>query len=698
MGGFSMKLGARILLVLLLAGSVPLTAAGVFAYQESKQELLNGSAATLEALRYSNKEQVENYFRERARNVDTLAASGTVMSALSSFEDVWRQGRESPAYEKVQGRYTNELKMEVARYGFVNAYLLNAQGDIVYEAKPQADFGTNLLTGSHADSVLGQTVQQVKKTQSAEMSDLGIYEPSGAAPGIYIAAPIYERGYIIGQIAVEVSMDYISRIFNQREGLGETGKIYLVGGPDKLMRSQLGSGPNTLLQQKVDTPVVDQVLLTQQFEGTIESVDYLGQQVLVSYDQVKVGKKTWAILAEMNMTEILEGPTRIQNAMIAFNGAVLLLIVIISLVTANWLRRSFRGMLAVAERIGHGDFSREIPDKLLKRKDELGELAGSLVTMQKQLRKILFQIQQAAASVSGAVRNIQGNTSEIAASSQQIVLVVDQVAASADSQVEKMGQTLNLAVDLTKDVAVVTENVERVTLSAEEMKQHAHAGRRAIADVMDSMDEINRSVEAATDVIHVLEGRSKDISRIISVITEIARQTNLLALNAAIEAARAGEHGKGFAVVAGEVRKLAEDTNSAAQQIVGMIGDVQKDTREAVARMEEGAQTTARGMKTAHQSQEMFQHIEENILGVSQEINGVSEAFKRMAPDAQQVAVVAGEVSSASMQAAAGVQSISAAAEEQSAAMELIADAANQLAILAEELRSSLATFVSREN
>ncbi|MED1785860.1 methyl-accepting chemotaxis protein [Brevibacillus fortis] len=693
-----MKLGARILLVLLLAGSVPLTAAGVFAYQESKQELLNGSAATLEALRYSNKEQVENYFRERARNVDTLAASGTVMSALSSFEDVWRQGRESPAYEKVQGRYTNELKMEVARYGFVNAYLLNAQGDIVYEAKPQADFGTNLLTGSHADSVLGQTVQQVKKTQSAEMSDLGIYEPSGAAPGIYIAAPIYERGYIIGQIAVEVSMDYISRIFNQREGLGETGKIYLVGGPDKLMRSQLGSGPNTLLQQKVDTPVVDQVLLTQQFEGTIESVDYLGQQVLVSYDQVKVGKKTWAILAEMNMTEILEGPTRIQNAMIAFNGAVLLLIVIISLVTANWLRRSFRGMLAVAERIGHGDFSREIPDKLLKRKDELGELAGSLVTMQKQLRKILFQIQQAAASVSGAVRNIQGNTSEIAASSQQIVLVVDQVAASADSQVEKMGQTLNLAVDLTKDVAVVTENVERVTLSAEEMKQHAHAGRRAIADVMDSMDEINRSVEAATDVIHVLEGRSKDISRIISVITEIARQTNLLALNAAIEAARAGEHGKGFAVVAGEVRKLAEDTNSAAQQIVGMIGDVQKDTREAVARMEEGAQTTARGMKTAHQSQEMFQHIEENILGVSQEINGVSEAFKRMAPDAQQVAVVAGEVSSASMQAAAGVQSISAAAEEQSAAMELIADAANQLAILAEELRSSLATFVSREN
>lgn len=698
MGGYSMKLGARVLLVLLLAGSVPLTAAGIFAYQESRQELLNGSAATLEALRHSHKELVENYFRERARNVDTLAASGTVMSALSSFEDVWQQGQDSPAYEEIEAKYANELKMEVARYGFVNAFLLNENGDIVYETKPQADFGTNLLTGPHADSVLGQTVQQVKKGQSAEMSDLGKYEPSGDAPAVYIAAPIYDKGYISGQIAVEVSMDYLSRIFNQREGLGQTGKIYVVGGPDKLMRSQLGSGANTILQQKVDTPIVDQVLLTQQYEGTIQSTDYLGKEVLVSYDQVKVGKKTWAILAEMDMTEILAGPVRIQNAMIAFNGAVLLLIVVISIFTANWLRRSFRGMLSVAERIGHGDFSREVPVKLLKRKDELGEMAQSLVTMQNQLRKILFQVQQAAASVSGAVKNIQGNTTEIASSSQQIVLVVDQVAASADSQVDKMGMTLNLAVDLTKDVAVVTENVERVTGSAEEMKKHAHAGRQAIADVMNSMDEINRSVEATTDVIHVLEGRSKDISRIISVITDIASQTNLLALNAAIEAARAGEHGKGFAVVAGEVRKLAEDTNRAAQQIVGMISDVQKDTKEAVARMVEGAQTTARGMTTAHQSQQMFAHIEQNILEVSQEINGVSKAFMRMAPDAQQVAIVAGEVSAASQQAAAGVQSISAAVEEQSAAMDLIVNAADQLAILAEELRSSLSSFISREN
>lgn len=696
-GGLYMKLGARVLIALLLVGILPLTAAGVFSYYETKKELLKSSAATLESLRNSNKEQVENYFRERTRNVETLAASGTILTAIQALDQVWRLGKEDPVYLEAVSAYTKEVSMEAARYGFANAYLVSELGDVIFQIKRQADFGTNLLTGPYASSVLGQTVQKVAKLQSTEMSDLGRYEASGNQPGVFISVPIYDKGRVIGQLAAEVSLEYISRQLNRREGLGETGKVYLVG-EDKLMRSELGTQQNTLLQQQVDTEIVKEALFSSEPAGTKESTDFLGKEVLVSYDKVAVGKHNWVILAEMDMTEIMRGPNQIMQTMILFDGIVLLLIVMISAYTANWLSQSFQGMLDVAARIGKGDFASPFSAKLLKRKDELGQLARSLYEMRGQLHNILQQVRQASVSVADSVRGIHGNTAEIAASSQQIVQVVDNVAISADNQLDKMGETLHLAEELTRDVAGVTENVQRVTVSSQEMKQYAEQGREAVNAVIVSMEEINRSVDAAKEVIHALEQRSQDISRIIAVITEIARQTNLLALNAAIEAARAGENGKGFAVVAGEVRKLAEGTNEATQQIVNMINDIQKDTKAAVERMEEGAGTTSRGMNTARSSGEMFQSIEQNILRVSLEMESVSQAFGRMAPQARQVVVVAHEVSAASSEAAAGVQTISAALEEQSSSMELIVHSADQLALLAEELRSSLSSFILSES
>jgi methyl-accepting chemotaxis protein len=462
------------------------------------------------------------------------------------------------------------------------------------------------------------------------------------------------------------------------------------------MRTELGGG--TLLTQTVDTSIVKDALFSSQSAGTKQSLDYLGKEVLVSYDKVAVGKHNWVILAEMDMTEILQGPNRIKNAMFLFNGIVLVLIAVLSLFTANWLNRSFRQLLAITARIGSGDFAGVISPAMLKRKDELGEMARSLQTMREQLQAILQQVRAAALSVSESVKNIHGNTGEIASSSQQIVHVVENVAASAEHQREKMEETLHFTVDLTEDVTSVTANVDQVARSSQEMKSHAQLGRQAVDAVVVSMEEIQRSVDATTTVIQTLQQRSQDISRIISVITEIARQTNLLALNAAIEAARAGEHGKGFAVVAGEVRKLSEGTNEAAGQIVRMINDIQTDTQSVVQRMADGAQTTERGMQTARQSGEMFQRIEENILRVSREMQSVSEAFARMAPKARQMASVAREVSLATAEAAAGVQSISAAVEEQSSSMEMIVLAADQLASLAEELRASLSSFALPEN
>src|SRR5439155_11230244 len=135
--------------------------------------------------------------------------------------------------------------------------------------------------------------------------------------------------------------------------------------------------------------------------------------------------------------------------------------------------------------------------------------------------------------------------------------------------------------------------------------------------------------------IEDLSARSERIGGIVTTITGIAEQTNLLALNAAIEAARAGEQGRGFAVVAEEVRKLAEESQSAAAEIAGLIDEIQTQTREVVGVVAEGAQRTTDGVATVDQTREAFERIDGAVEGVSARIAEIAAAVAQISAEAE---------------------------------------------------------------
>src|SRR5690606_9351221 len=181
----------------------------------------------------------------------------------------------------------------------------------------------------------------------------------------------------------------------------------------------------------------------------------------------------------------------------------------------------------------------------------------------------------------------------------QIAIAIQEVANGAKSQsvgAEEITKAMNkISIGIQK-VAETASTVSEASIGTEIV---ANQGNELIQKVIQQMNVINVSVDQTAIVIKKLEKRSKEINKIIEVITEIADQTNLLSLNAAIEAARAGEQGRGFAVVASEVRKLAEQSKISADQVAGLIEEIQRGTEAIVKVMEKETNEVEAGMEVA---------------------------------------------------------------------------------------------------
>ena len=207
------------------------------------------------------------------------------------------------------------------------------------------------------------------------------------------------------------------------------------------------------------------------------------------------------------------------------------------------------------------------------------------------------------------------------------------------------------------------------------------------------MNSIEKSVLAAAEVVEKLGESSKQIGQIVEAISGIAEQTNLLALNAAIEAARAGEHGRGFAVVADEVRKLAEESQGAAQKIANLIGAIQNDTDDAVASMHEGSVAVREGSKSVEQLRTNFDEIREASINSSKDAANMVREIQAVLNDTQKIKSSSEKISEKGGQVSREMESVSAASQQQSASAEEIASASDELSRLAQDLQNSLQAF-----
>ena len=323
---------------------------------------------------------------------------------------------------------------------------------------------------------------------------------------------------------------------------------------------------------------------------------------------------------------------------------------------------------AITKVIGHldevadGELDFKISEKLLQRSDEIGNIARSVHTLIGGLASIVVNIHHSTGELAEFKDDFQKKFETINNSISNVNVAVDEIANGATSQADETQKVNSQINDMGDAITKTSQNVDSLTQSTEQMKEHNEQLDTTIQELMAISDRNKESLAAVYNQTNETNQSVMHIGNAVDMITDIAGQTNLLSLNASIEAARAGEYGKGFAVVADQIRQLADQSANTAKEIGEIVAELIENSNTSVETMGVVRQEMTGQYEKLNTTKDIFEHLNE-------EVNNVVTAIESISTEVESLDKLKGEVLGSAESLAAIAQENAASTEETSASM-----------------------------
>lgn len=502
---------------------------------------------------------------------------------------------------------------------------------------------------------------------------------------ITAAAPVYKNSQLVGVVAVDLLLDTLN-VQTMDIRIGEKGYPFTV--------DKNGIILTHINQEKVGQPLVTDIILDALKEGRTEPLHYTFEENGKNYKKVAVFQKIknvdWTIVTTYYMDEVQSTLNSLMLILVLASVGGFAVATLVVFLATKPFNDNIRKLLQAMQNARTGDLS---SSSQIQSKDEIGVLSYYFDETIHDLGKLVENIQSVSQQLTLSSQSLAATSEEVSASADEVAKTVEDIAKGAQDQAQDAERSTMIARSLSDKFVSLNHYTDDMLVSAKSTTEAYEGGIQSVNDLSDKNEESIVANKAIESVILQLNERTKEIGGILDSISAISVQTNLLALNASIEAARAGEHGRGFAVVAEEIRKLAEESANAAEQVKDIVLNIQKDGATSVSSMTELKAISENQNKAVGDVIKAFETIKNAFVKITGGIDSIGKAVSEVNEDKERIVSSIENISAVSEETAAASEEVTASMDQQTFAVEEVAKSAQDLNMISVHLNEEISKF-----